>query len=150
MDKEQIKINNSDEVSKDTVYSELYAEMRRHRDCEITISTWYMVILLGISGAILSVKFGSNYPELSQFLNNSWRIRSLITLFVLLIGFSGWYSAKFASQRYHELRESTDILEPKWKKENFTTPKKKKITPLCLILLTYFSLIAVIIIIIWF
>ena len=54
------------DVSKDTVYSEFYNEMRRFRDYELTASTWYMAILLAITGFILSAKFDSGQSTQSN------------------------------------------------------------------------------------
>ncbi len=36
----------------DEVYSQLYHEMRRHRDYELTTSTWHMLLLLGVLGGV--------------------------------------------------------------------------------------------------
>ena len=148
MHKPNNEVNRPDEVSKDTIYSEMYAEMRRFRDYELTISTWYTVILLAILGAVLTVKFGSVQPNLSQFISTNLSIRLLIAGFVILLGFSGCYSTIYAFQRYRELRKYVDDnLEPKWKKFK---PKERKVTPREFILLTQVLLvIAIDIVILW-
>ena len=132
--KDNIKSNSNNEVSKDTVYSELYTEMRRYRDYELTASTWYIVILLAILGAILTVKFGPVESDLSNFFKFNLLIQLTIAGFATLIGVGGCYSVIFASLRYHELRKYVDRnLEPKWKKFK---PKERRVGPHYFILLT--------------
>ena len=114
MDKDE-KIENSDEVSKNTVYSELYAEMRRYRDYELVASPWYTMILLAILGAILTMKFGATESKLYEFINRK-EIKFIVFVVVTFIGFSICYSLRYVSQRYHELREHADKLEPEWNK----------------------------------
>ncbi len=141
MHKQNNEINNSDGVSKDTVYSEMYAEMRRFRDYELTAATWYVVILLAILGAILTLKFGSTQSGLSQLLSTNLPLRLIIAGFATLIGVSGCYSVIYGSSRYHELRKYVDgHLEPEWKKEKFK-PKRRKIVPLHFVLLVQILLV---------
>jgi len=134
-------MENCNEVSKDTVYSEFYAEMRRFRDYELTISTWYTAILLAVLGAILTFKFGPTSSELSHLLRTNLLIKILLAGVSSLIGISGLCSVIYASRRYHELREYVDKnLEPKWKKFK---PEYKKWGPRQAILMTFFILIII-------
>jgi uncharacterized membrane protein len=138
--KDNIKSNSNNEVSKDTVYSELYAEMRRYRDYELIASPWYTTILLAILGAILSVKFGVNPSKLSELINRI-EIKLIIFAVVTFIGFSICYSLWYVSQRYHELRKYVDELEPKWKK---LKSKSMKFAPNVLMLIIQATLTVII------
>jgi hypothetical protein len=126
--------NKKKEVSVDTVYSELYEEMRRFRDHELNASTWYMVILLAFISFLLSATFGSDKSDLSQI---PIPVQILIFIIIISIVFSGIYSICFSGSRYHELRDYTDTLEPKWKtfhpKKHCLDPRKLIFLVLCLI-----------------
>jgi len=148
MNKQNTIVNNSNEVSKDTVYSELYAEMRRFRDYELAVSTWYTAILIAILAALLTAKFGAVQSDFSQILGTNFLNRLLIVGFVTLIFSGGCYSVIYSHQRYNELRKYVDeCLEPEWKKFK---PKKRKVTPREFMLLTQaLLLIAIDIIVLW-
>ena len=135
--------NNSDEVSKDTVYSEMYAEMRRFRDYELSISNWTILILLAILNAILLLKLNFNQSALSQLFNSNLLIRFIIAGITTFIGFSGFYSVIYAFSRYRELRKYVDDhLEPEWKKRQFSS-ETRKIGPRQFILLVHVILIVI-------
>lgn len=89
MPKQNNERKEPNEVNKDTVYSELYSEMRRYRDYHLNVATWYTVILLAVFGEILTVKFGSVQPGLSQLLSTNLAVKILIAVFTTLIGISG-------------------------------------------------------------
>ncbi len=145
MDKDE-KIENSDEVSKNTVYSELYAEMRRYRDYELIVSPWYTMILLAILGAILTVKFGTTESKLYELINRK-EIKFIVFVVVTFIAFSICYSLWYVSQRYHELRKHADKLEPEWNKLKL---KPMKFAPSLLMLTIQVILtIAIYLIIFW-
>ncbi len=137
MSEEQNGKSASNEVSKDTVYSELYIEMRRFRDYELTASTWYTAILSAILVALLSVKFGAGATtQLSEFLSRYQIIRIFLVISVALIGFSGFFSVLHVARRYDKLRDYVDDnLEPKWKK-NFRPPKRGIFAPSTFIMVT--------------
>lgn len=63
--------------------------MRRYRDYHLNVATWYTVILLAVFGEILTVKFGSVQPGLSQLLSTNLAVKILIAVFTTLIGISG-------------------------------------------------------------
>jgi hypothetical protein len=117
------------EVSKGTVYSERYNEMRRYRDYELTASTWYSVILLGILGFLISAKFGDNLA--SALFKFSPEDRILIQIFtavaVTLIGACSLFSVRYVASRYDELREhvTRELEPPKW----MFTPREFPIQP---------------------
>ncbi len=106
-------------VSDDIAYQELYQEMRRYRDYELSVSTWYTAILLAILGAILTVKFGSTQG--SNVLLEKSLARFVTIIVVTLIGSSGMWSVYFSNRRYRHLRDfmfdKKLNLEPAWKKK---------------------------------
>ena len=100
-------------VSPDIVYQELYQEMRRFRDYELSSSTWYTVILLAILSAIISVKYAGNL-YLKDTIFGNCTVKVVVLLVIILIGFSSVWSAYYVQRRYHHLRNYTDYLEPEW------------------------------------
>ncbi|CAG0996349.1 hypothetical protein METP3_02987 [Methanosarcinales archaeon] len=104
--------NEKKEVSVDTVYSELYEEMRRFRDHELNSSTWYIVILLAFMSFLLSETFGPNKSDLSKI---PIIFQIFIVILIISIVFSGIYSIYYSGSRYRELRTYTQTLEPEWK-----------------------------------
>lgn len=100
-------------VSPDIVYQELYQEMRRFRDYELSSSTWYTVILLAILSAIISVKYASD-SLLKVSLFGDCTIKIVVLLVIFLIGFSNIWSTYYVRRRYHHLRNYVDYLEPEW------------------------------------
>ncbi len=128
------KENKPDDVSKDTVYGEFYTEMRRYRDYQLNVATWYTAILLAILSGVLAMKFGSTQSALFQLLSANWIVKVLIAGFATLIGISGIYSILYSSWRHDELRKYVDNhLEPNWKEFK---PKKRRVTPRGFLLLT--------------
>lgn len=103
----------SKRVSSDIAYQELYQEMRRYRDYELSVSTWYTAILL----AILSGVFTAKYGDLGLDQLASECVTKFIAAFVVLItGGSGIYSIWFSHRRYKHISEyifSKVDVEPK-------------------------------------
>lgn len=131
------------DVSRDTVYSEHYNELRRYRDYELTASTWYTVILLGALGFIISAKFGGDIPPkpLGIALTNYFPIQFFVALVSTMIGGASLYSIRFANLRYQELRNyMAQHLEPSW--WTFTRVRRKP-TPLDTIYFTQLVIIGV-------
>jgi len=129
----------SNEASKDAVYSEFYEEMRRFRDFELNVSTWYTNILLAILAGIIALKVGAGICP-----NTNPAVEFVIIIVVILLGYSSYYSIKYANRRYRQLRKYVDEnLEPDWK--DFE-PEKIKIVPRHFILLTQVLLLISIIV----
>lgn len=121
------------EVSKDTVYSEYYAEMRRFRDYELAASTWHIVILLAMLSGYLTILLAWKDSEIAQFITNNLFVRLIIVIFTTLIGSGGFFAVYYAAKRYQHLRNYvTEILEPKW---NNYSPLPWKIMPYKVLLL---------------
>lgn len=57
----------------DAVYQELYAEMRRYRDYELTIATWYTTLLVGIAAGVatLDLPKDTDAPRSNQIGRNT-------------------------------------------------------------------------------
>jgi hypothetical protein len=137
---DQMQANANQQVTADAVYAEFYNEMRRDRDYELSASTWYTVILLGIAGVIVSAKFGdaSQTSVLASLLKQNMSVQFILALLITLIGGAAVYSIRYMNLRYHELRKYTDTLEPSWKK---FSPVKRPISPVQLTFFTLFTLI---------
>lgn len=103
------------------VYAELYNEMRRFRDYELTASNWYTVMLLAIIGFVLNARFGadSGTSVLGQMLSKNIAIKTLLAIATGLIGASALYSIRYVRKRYTKMRDYvTKNLEPQWHCEN--------------------------------
>ena len=133
--------NDRSAVTPDTVYSELCSENRRYRDYELTASTWYTVMLLGVLGFVVTVRFGDTSATPSQLTTalKTDRALQLIIAFVLtLVGGASVYSVRFANLRYLELREYIKGLQPKW---HTFTPDDIALKPVHGIYFTHFMIL---------
>lgn len=138
MSPKKIRNDKPEEVSSDIIYQELYQEMRRYRDYELSASMWYTTILLAVLGAILSAKYGGNLG-LEKFMDEC--IVKFITAFIILIiGSSGMWSVYFSHRRYNHLRSFVNDLkiEPDWR---IYEPEPIFPEPRHLILITQLSLV---------
>lgn len=137
----------SKKVSSDIVYQELYQEMRRYRDYELSVSTWYTAILLAILGGVFTAKYGD--LGLAQ-LANECVIKFIAAFIVLIVGGSGLYSIWFSYRRYKHISEyifnKKLNLEPSWK--SIYTPEKVFLKPRHLIMTTQIILIVLTILVI--
>jgi hypothetical protein len=108
----------SKKVSSDVAYQEMYQEMRRYRDYELSASAWYTTILLAILGGILAAKYEGS-PDLVKLTGECFA-RFAAVFVVLLIGASGMWSVYFSYRRYKHIRDYVFDkklnLEPDWKK----------------------------------
>jgi len=133
-------------INPDIVYQELYEEMRRYRDYELTSSTWFMVILLATISGIITLKFGdhSNF----DLLTCNFLFKVISSFLCTLIALSGILSAIFAACRYNHLRDwVTKNFEPDWKKYK---PKDIKfLKPIWLIVTTQVTLWIISLFLIW-
>jgi hypothetical protein len=135
------------EVSQEIVYQEMYQEMRRHRDHELTSSTWYNTILLAIIVAVTEFKFGISGVSPSALLMQNWLFKFGLSFVLGVLAFGNMYSVWYSSKQYHYLRNWVNRnLEPSWKKFD---PLEMEFTPYHVIIFTQFSLFIAAIIIIW-
>jgi hypothetical protein len=122
------------EVSSDVIYQEKYQEMRRHRDYELTVSTWYTTILLAIAGVIFTAKFTDTSSTISSLLTYNYIIKIFLFIVDFVIMFSGCYSVWYSHDRYESLRKfMNDFFEPKIPKFD---PRPMGIKPYQLIIIT--------------
>jgi hypothetical protein len=122
------------QVSFDTVYSEMYTEMRRFRDYELRSSTWYTAILIAILGFIANSKYTAQTTPsgLALLLQGGIVARALVLLVVTALGFASSFSVWYVSRRYHSLRQLVDAqLEPAWDHSNKRAPvlPERRLTP---------------------
>jgi hypothetical protein len=126
-------------VSPDTVYMQMYAELRRYRDYELTVATWFTSILLAMLGAIVAGKYVAAGSPLGVALERCPSLKWCLAAVPVLIGVFGAWSIAYAMRRYGNLRKwMTDTLEPKY--ENFAPdqsccPFLKPSTLMCIVLL---------------
>jgi hypothetical protein len=132
------------EVSIDTVYSEMYTEMRRHRDYQFSSATWYTTLLLALVGLILAAKYGENKSGVKDIIINHAEIKWIIVLVAAVVCFNSCYAILYSHQRYSDLRGYTDDnLEPSWRKK--FTPRTTMIQPHILLVANQLILVAIII-----
>ena len=104
--------NGNGQISADTVYSELYEEGRYFRNHELTVSTWYSIILLAILATILAVKSSSSNSSIHQILSNNLIIKICVAIVICVIGISGLLSIRYSKKRYGDIRNHLDSIEP--------------------------------------
>ncbi len=127
-------------INDETIYSERYNEMRRFRDYELTVSTWYSAILLAILGSIASEKFNQK-SLLFIHLNSNLTYQVFIASAVVIIGLCFVYSLCYVSFRYQELRTyMTEFIEPNELPYKFK-PYETYLKPRDAIFITYVILI---------
>lgn len=115
-------MDDGSEVSRDTVYSELYNEMRRFRDYEFTSSTWYTALQIAILGFVLSVRFGyeDKPSRLAVLLTENCAAKVGVIVLTGLVCAAALYLVHYSVNRYFWLRSWVDEnLEPAWKKAAF-------------------------------
>ncbi len=116
-----------EKVSVDTVYSEMYNEMRRHREYQFSSAKWYTTLFLALIGAIFAAKYSGQSPGIKNIIDSNEGIRCVIILVAILICLNSCHTILYSHWRYSELRRYADIgLEPKWKT---FLPKKIKPQP---------------------
>ena len=98
-----------EQVSKETVYEQLYAEMRRHRDYQMVITGWYTTLVLAAIGGLIALSSAWAHMEVSL----KWFLGVFFACAGLGISYVVWYS----HDRYKQLRTYADEkMEPSWKK----------------------------------
>jgi hypothetical protein len=138
-------VNGSGEVTADAVYSELYEEGRYFRNHELTVSTWYSIILLAILAAVLAVKSSSPDSSIYQVFSNNLPTKACIAIVILIIGTSGLLSIRYSEIRYKDIRKHLNSMEPS-NKNLQKTPIKicgREYTPRKLLSLSLFILMIV-------
>jgi hypothetical protein len=105
-------------------HHELYEEMRRFRDYELRAATWYTTILVVIIGFLVRQQIVLGGVELDTAggaPNLAGAATAVVALSIIAaLGFASCLSVWHASQRYHQLRDLTNELEPTWKRDLVT------------------------------
>lgn len=92
-------MNCKNKVTADTAFAQLFIEMRRYRDLEHRIVTWWTTILLAIMAAF--VGFGGDVVPLPS------EVRWFGIGFVFLLGSAMWCLMKYSNNRYQERWKKT-------------------------------------------
>ncbi len=100
--------NEKGKIGLGTVYSELYNEMRRYRDYELTSSAWYTIYELAILGFITS----NNYANISgniQIVVLKYKIGVIIHILVLIVStyifIAACHALWFTKNNYTPMRQ---------------------------------------------
>jgi hypothetical protein len=92
--KKSKNLESHEPVSADIVYQEMYQEMRRFRDYELSASNWNSAILLALAGALLTLKYTNTESPVSILLSQNGFIKfGLSFLFAILVA-SGIFLAR--------------------------------------------------------
>lgn len=135
---------NEKEVSIDTVYSEMYAEMRRHRDYQFSSATWHTTLLLALAGLILAAKYGGNISGMKDIIANHAETKWIIGLIAVVVCFNSCYAIIYSHRRYADLRKyADDNIEPSWRKR--FTPRTTVLQPHILLVVSQLILLVIII-----
>ena len=142
---------NKNQIQVDTVYQEMYQEMRRYRDYELTSSTWYTAFLIAILGFLITTIHGDNqqFIELRLILTTNLYVQILTALMIVILGLASLYSVRYVNLRYQEITHyifdnpETEYFRPESIKKFISKTRNKKIKPVDLIYLVHLLILAV-------
>jgi hypothetical protein len=98
-------------VSPDTLYSQLAAELRWHRDRELSVAVWFTSILLVFLGAVVAWKYAAPGYPLGVALERCSSLKSCLAVVPVLLGAYGAWSIAEAMRSCGLLRRRmTDTL----------------------------------------
>src|SRR5262245_1630393 len=104
----------SNGVSLDTVYTQMHAELRRYRDHELTVATWFTAILLVMLGAVVASKYAAAGSPLGVALERCPSLKWFGALVPVLVGTFGAWSIADAMRSSGQLGKwLMDTLEPR-------------------------------------
>jgi hypothetical protein len=112
-----IQVKDGWPVGADVVYAEMYQEMRRIRDYELSFAKWSMTLLISVAGGFLALTSRGLPPT------RGLRFSVYVVLCIIASGASSvvWY----AHTRYEEMRKFMDSQEPIW--QIFNDEREKRI-----------------------
>jgi hypothetical protein len=100
-------------VSLDAVYTQVHAELRSHRDHELSVATWFTFLQLAFLGSIVAWKYTAAGFPLGVALERCPSLKSFLAAAPVLLGTYGAWSIAHAMRKYEQLRKwVTDTLEP--------------------------------------
>jgi hypothetical protein len=76
-------------VSPDTVYSQLYANLRSHREHELRVTTWFTMILLTILASVIAGKYAASGSPLGVALERCPSLKWFLAAVPILLGVAG-------------------------------------------------------------
>lgn len=120
------------EITCKALFSEYYHELRRYRDYELKVSTWYSAILLGALGLIIHAKFmvSKDASDAVRFIEselyNNFSLKLALAFVFNVIGSAALFSVRYAYLRHAEMRDYVNThLEP----AKHFTPSEMRCTP---------------------
>ena len=119
-------LNNN--VDRNTVYTQMYTEMRRFRDYIFSGSTWYTALMLAILAFVVTPRFSGVCPQsrLTAIMIHSVIMKIILVILTVLIVFSSCYNIYYAFRRYTYNRIFVShYLEPEWKNKIYDEDKIK-------------------------
>lgn len=138
-------------VNRDAVYAQLYFEMRRYRDYELTAATWWTALLVAILSGLLWISAASGAAQniLVPILRD-FRVKTLMTVPLFLFGLGILHALHYTNLRYQVLRRFCDKeLEPAYSVELKKALGNSCWKPLDTIVCTIAALVFCIIVMIW-
>lgn len=144
---------NQDTPDANYLYTQMYTEMRRYRDYETTVATWWATLLLALLGGLIAAQGNRCPPGLAENLLKQCCIKAFLTLAVVSIGAGLLHALHYTNIRYNTLRHECNIYfkDPQELKRIGTTlrTEHKGWTPLYTIVLIVITLIGAILFVIW-
>ena len=144
-----METNSDSKIPYEVVYSELHNELRRYRDYELTVATWYTAIFVAFLGFVVSAKYGEG-PALAKFIQ-SGSVQVSMSVISIMLGAGSLCSIRWASRRHHEIRNIVyELLEPQWVKDALKPILNQKgIRPRHFIYIVQLSLVVATWLVIW-
>jgi len=94
----------AEQIEPDAIYAQLYTEMRRFRDHEKAVVTWYTTILLAMIGAVIGYWPHIDLGDTGDMLELKVTLAALIVVVTGSMHYLIWYT----SRRYRDLRDYTN------------------------------------------
>lgn len=144
-------MSNGVTINPDTVYTQLYFEMRRYRDYELSVATWWTTMLLALLSGIIWGQGGS--PGLLHELLQDVSVKGVLTGLVILLGIGILHALHYTNVRYNTLRAScdTNFSEPPFIEELRDLIRHGKAwTPLKSIVIIISALVSGIVFVLWY
>jgi hypothetical protein len=132
-------------------YEQIFHEMRRYRDYELTVATWWNTVLLALFSGIIWAK-SQAAGNFAYTLSQSWTANFLLTAFVLAMGAGILHSLRYTSVRYSTWRSTINQFEePDLVKETAQILQNHNCwKPLYTIVGTTISIVSGILILLWY
>lgn len=110
-------------ASIDSRYEQIYIEMRRHRNHELSTATWFSSILLAINWGLITFitsERGLTFLKTIPFCTIT-KLKHILATTMIIITFAATYNIWYSHSQYKNLRAYTNQLEPS-PKYNYPSP----------------------------